>query len=524
MTTPAPNVFERHPAAWAWAVVLLGSAVRIWFTATGQLNLVQDEAQYWDWSRTLQLTYYSKGPLIAWWIAAWTAVFGSGELGVRLGAIALGAAGQGLVYGLARRLSGRAGLGLLALVAWNSLPMSLAYSLLMTTDSLFLFFWTAGLVVLARILGAGGPPAKDGLLEHGLLALVLACGILSKYTMLGFIPLALLCAALGQRLGLIPRVAFGRLVAAMLAGLALGFLPTLVWNVQHGLVGYRHVLTLIGVSGEAVTSFLRPDRFVEHAAAQLGVLTPWWLGLIVLASLGCLKAVLGTREAPCGLGPCAALFALVFFWPVFLFFLFWGLHSKVYANWSVISVAAGCVLGALGFERLSGKWSRRLVLGLSALVFVLAHVQQILPLPPNLAIADRLKGFEDLGWEVERLKTTKCNNPQQVFVFSELYDLTAALSFYVPGQARAYCVWADERRMNQYDLWPGPEDKVGWDAVYVRKRYAGWVPAAVERMFAAIEGPHHFQTWHKGRPARDFTLFVCRRYTGFWPRPEHATF
>lgn len=522
--------FERNPVAWAWAVIVLGSVVRLWFVASGQINLVQDEAQYWDWTRTLQLTYYSKGPLIAWCIAACTSLFGSTELGVRIGAVALGAMGQGLLYGLAVRLSGRPRLGLLALLAWNSMPMSLAYGLLMTTDSLFLFLWTAALYVLARIFGLGNRTGeRPGLWPHLALALLVGLGILAKYTMLGFLPLAVVFGVLALRLGLVERVAWGRLNCALGLGLVLGFLPTLAWNVQHGLVGYRHVLTLIGVGGEAPGSLLRPDHFLENALAQLGLLTPWWLALAGTASLPCLKSLLGREGAPCRIDPLAALFALVFFWPVFLFFLFWGLHSKVLANWSVISVSAGCLLGALGFERLldsGGRavFLRRMVLGLSLLVFVLAHVQQMLPLPPHLAIADRLKGFDDLGRKVAALKATKCDNPQQVFVFSELYDLTAELSFYVPGQGRAYCVWADDRRMNQYDLWPGPQDKVGWDAVFVRKRYTDWVPRAVERMFARIEGPYYFVSTHKGRPARDFTLYVCRGYNGYWPRPEHATF
>ncbi|NBU73007.1 MAG: hypothetical protein EBS53_16470, partial [Bacteroidetes bacterium] len=32
-------------------------------------NLAQDEAHYWDWSRHLDWSYYSKGPLVAWLIA-----------------------------------------------------------------------------------------------------------------------------------------------------------------------------------------------------------------------------------------------------------------------------------------------------------------------------------------------------------------------------------------------------------------------------------------------------------------------
>ena len=77
----------RRPGLWALGIIALSLAVRLWFVASGQLDLVQDEAQYWDWSRRLQWSYYSKGPLIAWVIAFWTHLFGDTELGVRMGAV-----------------------------------------------------------------------------------------------------------------------------------------------------------------------------------------------------------------------------------------------------------------------------------------------------------------------------------------------------------------------------------------------------------------------------------------------------
>src|SRR5262245_20356597 len=40
------------------------------------LDLAPDEAHYWDWSRHLDWSYYSKGPLVAWLIRASCEVFG----------------------------------------------------------------------------------------------------------------------------------------------------------------------------------------------------------------------------------------------------------------------------------------------------------------------------------------------------------------------------------------------------------------------------------------------------------------
>ncbi|MBU1042681.1 MAG: dolichyl-phosphate-mannose--protein mannosyltransferase, partial [Proteobacteria bacterium] len=56
------NSIKARPGRWLFCLIALPTLLRLWFVATGQLGLVQDEAQYWDWTRHLQLTYYSKGP------------------------------------------------------------------------------------------------------------------------------------------------------------------------------------------------------------------------------------------------------------------------------------------------------------------------------------------------------------------------------------------------------------------------------------------------------------------------------
>src|SRR5438093_12021123 len=63
------------------------------------LDLSMDEAHYWDWSRHLDWSYYSKGPLVALLIRASCELFGSWSialtgtelLAVRLPAVVCGA-------------------------------------------------------------------------------------------------------------------------------------------------------------------------------------------------------------------------------------------------------------------------------------------------------------------------------------------------------------------------------------------------------------------------------------------------
>src|SRR5438874_6568797 len=79
------------------------------------LDLAPDEAHYWDWSRHLDWSYYSKGPLVAYLIRAGCAVAGSWSqqtianemLAVRLPAVLCGGLLLASLYVLTVQVFGR---------------------------------------------------------------------------------------------------------------------------------------------------------------------------------------------------------------------------------------------------------------------------------------------------------------------------------------------------------------------------------------------------------------------------------
>lgn len=513
----APD-FTRRCDRLALALVIVSVGVRLFIVATGQIGLVQDEAQYWDWTRHPQWSYYSKGPLIAWIITLGTSLFGDTELGVRIGALAGSAMLQAILYLWLARLWNRPGLGLLTLAVANTAPMFLASGVLMTTDNPLLVCWTGAMFCLDAATRAEVSPRRRALAVWALVPLV-AGGVLAKYMMLVFPVLALLYAAVLHRRGELPSGTWGRLFAALVLGTALGFLPILIWNAQNGFVGFWHVGTLAGVQGKTAERFLRFDRFPDYFGSQVGLMTPWWFVFMLLGGWFAARQARKGGEGWLGIEGRTAVLLSLFFWPLWGFFLLWSLHTKIQPNWSAVSYAAGFILCALGFARywLSKGRLRKVWAWLAACIFLLVALAPVLPIPAALNPAARLKGWDDLGRQVEHLRRTAFADPDRVFIFSEQYDMTAALAFYVPGQPRTYNAWLS-RRMTQYDLWPGPEDKKGWDAIYVRKEFKPGVERGVERMCESLSPPIHYQTEFKGEPARRFTIFLCRGYTGFWPK------
>ena len=122
----------------------------------GSVELMPEEAYYWNYSRHLDFGYLDHPPMVAWLIRLGTALFGQNEFGVRAGALCCGAVTATFVYKLARNLFGEAG-ALAALLLAQTLPYFFLSGLLMTPDAPLAAAWSASLYFLERALIAAIP-------------------------------------------------------------------------------------------------------------------------------------------------------------------------------------------------------------------------------------------------------------------------------------------------------------------------------------------------------------------------------
>ncbi|HYA11691.1 MAG TPA: phosphatase PAP2 family protein, partial [Thermodesulfovibrionales bacterium] len=97
--------FKVKPYSTVLFVLLLAlSLFRIYYIQRGPLDLSPDEAHYWEWSRRLDWSYYSKGPIIAYLIYIGTAILGDNVFGVRILAVIFSALGSIFMYLLGKKL------------------------------------------------------------------------------------------------------------------------------------------------------------------------------------------------------------------------------------------------------------------------------------------------------------------------------------------------------------------------------------------------------------------------------------
>lgn len=77
--------------------------------------------------------------------------------------------------------------------------------------------------------------------------------------------------------------------------------------------------------------------------------------------------------------------------------------------------------------------------------------------------------------------------------------------------------------MNQYDLWPGPDQDMQ-SAVFVARGEKGEVSARVLELFESVDEPRVVTTAHGKRTGQTFTIYLCRGYKGAWPEHEGGSF
>jgi hypothetical protein len=79
----------------------------------------------------------------------------------------------------------------------------------------------------------------------------------------------------------------------------------------------------------------------------------------------------------------------------------------------------------------------------------------------------RLRGWHELGREAGAI-LDKFPDPSRTFVLARRRQTVSELAFYMPGQPVVYRWNGPARHItSQYEIWSGPEDKVGWDALIV---------------------------------------------------------
>jgi len=258
---------ESDARALAIGIIVYAFALRLVYL--GSVELLPEEAYYWNYSRHLDIGYLDHPPMVAWLIKVGTAAFGQSQFGIRAGALCCGVITSVFTYRLTRNLFDEA-TALAAVVLVQALPFFFLSGLLMTPDAPLTAAWAASLYYLERALVAGRSSA------WWRVGFWLGIGALSKYSIGLLVPVTL-GFTLWDRKSRRWWRRWEPYVAALLAFAI--FSPVILWNAQHEWASFAF---------QTSRRLAEAPRFALHklVASALILITPTGVLAVAAALVG----------------------------------------------------------------------------------------------------------------------------------------------------------------------------------------------------------------------------------------------
>jgi hypothetical protein len=450
------------------------------YLASGAIELSQDEAYQWIWSKHPALSYYSKPPAIAFIQLASTSIFGDTEFGVRFFSPLFAAITSLLLLRfLAREIGARPSFWLL--LAATATPLLGIGTILMTIDPPLVLCWTGAMVAGWRAVQPDGK-TRDWLV----VGLAMGLGFLCKYNAL----YQIICFGIFLALHPPARIHLrkpGPWLALII--FLICTLPVVIWNSQHGWITATHVAGNAGLHGQWHPTL---RYFWDFIFQESALLNPFFFIGAIWAMIDFWKF---RRERPLW------LFFFCMGAPVFFGHFLWSFHSRILPNWIAPSVLpifclmvaywnekfrasphfgmsgtaparihdsplAGTVPGVpCGWRWVKPFFAAGLMLGIIAIAVMYDSnlIGKIAgqPLPAEMdPTTRRVHAWKLEASLVETAREKLAAEGKPAFIIAGHYGITGLYSFYIP-QARAalkseplvYCVDSDAPE-NQFYFWP----------------------------------------------------------------------
>ena len=463
-------------AVWLFLFVL--TALRLALLNATQLS--PDEAYYWMWAQRPALSYFSKGPGVAFVIRSSIAIFGDNEFGVRFWSPFLGAGTSLLLYYFAQRLFSSLA-GFWTVVALNVTPIFNLGSLVLTIDPLSIFFWVAAFysfwIALERSPFFSWWWPLTGLL--------IGLGFLCKFTN----ALELISVVLVLLLPRLRREFLRPNLYLLLLVFALCAIPPIVWNSQHAWITLEHLRERGSL--DKAPGF-HPLELLSFLAEHFATYSP-------LLFLGLAWATIASwRRSQQNF---KVFYLLWFGAPVFLFHAVLSINKAAAPNWDGLAfLSLGVLAISYWRERSASRASVRRWTNAAVILGLVMSALLIWLMVGNVAInrfgrdpADRLRGWRPLAEAVNRVRVDfEKRTGTPVFLIADERDRASELAFYLPdrrvegpGHPPVY-IPESQDMVNQFSFWP---------------RYDEFVPLPP----SAVRDPNEIYTEEQG-----VNLFVGR--------------
>lgn len=466
--------------------------VRILYVLFRDIDLSPEEAQYWLWSKHLDLSYYSKPPLIAYMNFISTSIFGDTELGIRINAVIIGFFLALITFYFTKYLFKDEKLAFFSSIFIYLIPAYDIASILFLTDTPLVLFW--GLTTFYFFKAY----KEDKPIYWILTGIFAGLGFLAKYSMVFFFPIALIFLFIFNRNTFKNKWFYISIFIAFLFTL-----PVIIWNIQNNFVSFKHVETLAGVN--KTTSTLHLNYIGDYILGQIGFNSVFLFPFFVYALI---KGFKERKKAEIFYLWIPAIF-------VFIVFLLISLKKRVYVNWPVFAYFSFYILTAFYIYKKKLLKIGTLLFALSGLSIIILFYTPILDklhltklLPPEKDPTKRIVGWEGLGKKVEN--EIKSLNTDKYFIFSDSYQVASELAFYVKPFKQTYCINLG-RRMNQFDLWKGINQFKNKNYYGIYVTYGG-LPKRVKDAFKSVVKKTYYSIVYRGKEVYRLHIYILKDF------------
>jgi dolichol-phosphate mannosyltransferase len=509
-----PSVNPRVPNDIRWRIAAIGVAsyvivMRMLFL--GLVDLLPQEAYYWNYSQHIDIGYLDHPPMVAWLIWAGTNVFGDNEFGVRIPAWLGWFATAFFSFRLTHRLFGKSA-AFVSLLLIAALPFYFATGFFMTPDAPLVAAWAGALYFLERALVGGQRNAWWSV------GICIGLGMLSKYTIALLVPATLLFLLVDAR----ARMWLKRpepYLAAVLALLI--FFPVIYWNLENGFAsfafqGARRI--------DGTFNFSLPTLIANAAV----LLTP--LGLIAAA------AALWSRRRQESANLAnedmrrISRFILVFTLTPLAVFIAFSLLRGVKLNWTgplwlaalpaistaIVSITDRSSIFSITMRR---AWVPTIAVSLVLYGFVLNYL--VLGVPgvgyavslPHVPVAWSEFGQEAADLELEVMQAT---GDEPLMIGLDTYDIASQLAFYGGGNGMENSVGRGVlgKKSLMYEYWYRAESLRGRPAVMFAFKRPRIANPELAKHFATMSAPMERAIIKDGNPAGHFYYRIGYDYQG----------
>jgi hypothetical protein len=490
-----------HSFIFTLSIMLAVTAIEILHLKFWGMNLFFDETQYWSWAKEPSFGYYSKPPMVAWMIAATTAICDDGESCVRLSSPLLHLGAAIAIYKIAAILYNKEA-AFYSTLSYITMPAVVLSSSLVSTDPSLLFFWALSILFFIKAI------IDDAWLWWLLTGFAAGAGMLSKYNMLMFLPSVIIYLAFSRnnrKYLMSPKF----LVAAFIAMLV--FLPNILWNLQNQMVSFSH--TGDNATGNGIA--LHPDKMLEFLGAQFGVFGPILFAVLLFIILQFARGKTTDKQR-------------LLVWqvlPLFGLITAISLLSRAHANWAAPIYVPATILVVAWMLENNKKQLLIISLGLHIFVASLFMGFAIITKTPGIKLSGahtdlkagiikdpflRLAGWQDLGDAV----TTLLQSYPDATILTEEREIHSELLYYVQPHPVSAVKWNPSGKISDhYDLTSSMEGLNGNNFMLVTMRDA--IDSNIATYFDEYERVGNVEINPHGDRAVNYYMYYLKGFKGY---------